>query len=147
MKGAEVPNVGGRTLPGGEYRISTEENLRMCEALYTEPAADGSAHPIYGYVATQSGMGVSIDGLLEICEFDVADGPMIGGSNARYFCEIQTNETYRVSGKIVSLTRKTSKKLGVIDVLEFKLTLARVSGEAVVEVTNTWILPRRGLDA
>jgi hypothetical protein len=145
MSGEQPPAVAGTRLPGGEYRISAEENRALCESLHTKPASDGLAHEIYSYIATQSGMGVSVDGLLAICEFDAADGPMLGSSNARYLSVLRTDETYRVSGEILSLTRKQSKKLGTMDVLEYRLTLSRASGESVLEVTNTWILPRRSL--
>jgi hypothetical protein len=139
------PAVAGTQLPGGEYRITAAENRALCEALHTEPATDGRAHEIYSYIATQSGMGVSVDGLLAICEFDAADGPMLGSSNCRYLATLMTEETYRVAGEILGLTRKQSKKLGTMDVLEYRLTVSRASGEPVLEVTNTWILPRRSL--
>ncbi|HEY5754336.1 MAG TPA: hypothetical protein VIU34_00875 [Steroidobacter sp.] len=145
MSGEQPPAVAGTRLPGGEYRISAEENRALCESLHAKPASDGRAHEIYSYIATQSGMGVSVDGLLAICEFDAADGPMLGSSNARYLSHLRTDETYRVSGDILSLTRKQSKKLGTMDILEYRLTLSRASGEPVLEVTNTWILPRRSL--
>lgn len=139
------PAVAGTRLPGGEYRITAEENRALCEALHTNPAGDGRAHEIYSYIATQSGMGISVDRLLAICEFDAADGPMLGSCNARYLSALRTDETYRVSGEILGLTRKQSKKLGTMDVLEYRLTMTRASGEPVLEVTNTWILPRRTL--
>lgn len=145
MAGEHPPQVAGKRLPGGEYRISSAENRALCEALHTQPADDGTAHEIYSYIATQSGMGVSVDGLLAICEFDAADGPMLGSSNSRFHGVLKTDETYRVGGEILSLTRKQSKKLGVMDVLEYRLTMERLSGEPVLEVTNTWILPRRNL--
>ena len=142
MDGAP-PAVAGTRLPGGEYRITAAENRALCEALHTAPAADGRAHEIYSYIATQSGMGMSVDGLLAICDFDAADGPMLGSSNCRYLDTLMTEETYRVGGEILGLTRKQSKKLGTMDVLEYRLTLSRAGGEIVLEVTNTWILPRR----
>lgn len=145
MSGEQPPAVAGTRLPGGEYRITAEENRALCESLHTKPYGDGRAHEIYSYIATQSGMGVSVDGLLAICEFDAADGPMLGSSNARYLTALQTDETYRVSGEILGLARKQSKKLGTMDVLEYRLTLSCASGEPVLEVTNTWILPRRSL--
>jgi hypothetical protein len=143
MTDERVPQVAGTVLPGGEYRIGRDENRALCEALHTEPASDGTAHEIYSYIATQSGMGLSVDGLLALCQFDAADGPMLGSSNSRFLEPLKTDETYRVGGEILALTRKHSKKLGVMDILEYRLTLSRISGERVLEVTNTWLLPRR----
>lgn len=147
MAAEQVPNITGKVLPGGEYRITAEENRRLCAALYTTASDDGTAHPVYAYIATQSGMGLTVDGLLAICEFDAADGPMLGSSNTRYLQPIKTEATYRINGEIVSLSRKSSRKLGVIDILEYRLVMDRPTGERVLDVTNTWILPRRHLGA
>lgn len=147
MTGGRVPDVAGAVLPGGEYRITADENRRLCKALYTTASTDGTAHAIYAYIATQSGMGLSVDGLLALCEFDAADGPMLGSSNTRYLQPIRTDVTYSIAGEILGLTRKTSKKLGIMDILEYRLAMLAPSGERVLELTNTWILPRRQLNA
>jgi hypothetical protein len=147
MDAGQVPNVAGRVLPGGHYRIAAEENRRLCEALYTTATADGTAHAIYAYIATQSGMGLTVDGLLAWCEFDAAEGPMLGSSNTRYLHPIRTDQTYRISGEILGLTRKNSRKLGTIDILEYRLAMDCAAGERILEVVNTWILPRRHLSA
>ena len=63
--------------PGGTYRITREENLALCDAIGAEPDPSGRAHPIFYYIATQVGMGLTVAELCERCDFDVADGPMI----------------------------------------------------------------------
>lgn len=141
------PAISGTVLPAGDYRITAAENRQLCEALYATAAPDGSAHPIYSFIATQTGIGVTVDGLLVLCEFDAADGPMMGSSHTRYFAPLRVDETYRIEGEILGLTRKASRKLGVIDVLEYRLSMHRSAGERVLEITNTWILPRRQLRA
>ena len=147
MEGAQHNSMAGAALPGGQYRITAEDNQQLCAALHTVAASDGSAHPIYAYIATQSGMGLSVEELLRLCDFDAADGPMLGTSNAQYHAPLMTDETYRIDGSILGLTRKHSRKLGTIDILEYRLRMSRTSGEPVLEVTNTWILPRRSQDA
>lgn len=141
------PDIAGHELPGGEFHIGADADRRLCESLYTQPAADGHAHPIWAYIATQSGMGLSVDGLLALCDFDAKDGPMLGSSDTVHHAPLRTGQTYRVAGRIEKLTRKHSRKLGVMDVLDYRLTLSRASGEPVLEVRNTWILPRGPSDA
>jgi hypothetical protein len=147
MAREQIPQISGNALPGGEYRITAEENRRLCETVHAVPAADGSAHPIYAYIAAQSGMGLSIEELPTLCEFDVADGPLFSNCHTRHLSALRTEETYFIGAEILTLTRKPSRKLGVIDVLEFHLTMSDATGERVAEVTNTWILPRRHLCA
>ncbi|AXL53669.1 hypothetical protein DSC91_007217 [Paraburkholderia caffeinilytica] len=140
-----VPDVAGYSLPGGTYRIAAEENRRLCNAVAAQVAGDGTAHPIYCYIATQAGMGLSVDGLLEKCQFDAADGPLLGSTEVTFSGVLMTDVTYGVGGEIVDLTRKTSKKIGVVDMLRYRLRMTTPGGESVLECVNTWILPRRNL--
>lgn len=139
------PDVSGRSLDGNApYVIKADENAALCRSLGAEPANDGTAHPIYYFIATQLGMRVTVAGLCEICGFNVADGPMIIGSAVRFDAPLYVDRPYRVTGSILNIERKRSRKLGVMDVLEYRLAL--VDGDRdVLVTTNTWVLPRREL--
>lgn len=141
-----APDVAGISLSGlSTLSISAAENAALCRSTGVEPEADGSAHPIYYFIATQVGMGKTVAGLCEACEFDVKDGPMMGTSSATFQGPILTGQPYGVTGRILSLTRKRSRKLGVMDVLEYELQLVPPDGEPVLTTVNSWVLPRRHL--
>ena len=141
-----APQVAGVSLDGRElYVISADENAALCRSTGVEPAEDGSAHPVYYFIATQVGMGKTVAGLCAACDFDVEDGPMMGSSDVIYQSALKVDQPYRVSGEILSLTRKRSRKLGVMDVLEYRLRLLAEHGGAVLETTNVWVLPRKEL--
>jgi hypothetical protein len=141
------PDVAGTSLSGREpYTITAEENRALCKSLGVEAAADGSAHPSYYYVATQVAMGTTVAGLCEICEFDVEVGPMMGGSSVDFSSPIMTDHPYLVEGEILSIVRKKSRKLGVMDLMEYQLRLVEPdSKNVVISTTNSWVLPRREL--
>jgi len=140
------PQVAGTSLAGSQpYVISAEENRALCESTGVGAAADGTAHPIYFYIATQVGMGMTVAGLCAACEFDVDDGPMMASSKVTFSRPLVTSQPYRVTGRIVSLVRKPSRKLGVMDMLEYLLELSLPDGTAVLSTTNVWVLPRRKL--
>lgn len=144
-----APNVAGTSLDGtGTYTISAAENAALCQSTGVSPASDGSAHPIYYYIATQVAMGKTVAGVCETCEFNVEDGPMMGSSSVRFSGQLKVGEEYRVTGEILSLVRKRSRKLGVMDVLTYRLRLIPVTGSAAVaETDNVWVLPRKELAA
>ena len=76
-----APDVAGTSLDGTEpYVITREQNAALCRSTGVQPAADGTAHPIYYYIATQVAMGKTVAGVCATCEFDVEDGPMMGSS-------------------------------------------------------------------
>ena len=53
-----APDAAGISLDGTTvFTISAEENAALCRSTGIEPASDGTAHPIYYYVATQVAMG------------------------------------------------------------------------------------------
>ena len=107
-----------------------------------EPDAGGKAHPVYFYIATQVGMGETVAGLCALCNFDVDDGPMMGTCDVTYFRPLMTGEPYQVRGRILGLTRKRSRKLGIMDLVEYQLHLDLPDGTRACSVTNSWILPR-----
>lgn len=142
-----APQVAGTSLDGtGTFTISADENDRLCRSVGVVPAADGTAHPIWYYVATQVAMGKTVAGVCETCEFDVDDGPMMGSSGVRFLEPILVDRPYRVTGEILSLVRKRSRKLGVMDVLTYRLRLhPAAGGDAILETDNVWVLPRKEL--
>ena len=141
-----APNVAGTKLDGTKiFEIPPEENSALCLSTGIEASSDGRAHPIYYYIATQVAMGQTVAGLCAVCEFDVDDGPMMGSSSVRFEGTLRTSVPYRVTGEILSLVRKRSRKLGVMDVLTYRLGLHEVDGEKVLETDNVWVLPRKEL--
>lgn len=139
-----APDVAGTSLSGTSiYIISPDENAALCRSTSVEPATDGSAHPIYYFIATQAGMGKTVAGLCAACDFNVDDGPLMGSSSVDFKMPLRTGVPYNVTGEILSLVRKRSKKLGVMDVLEYRLRLHEDNGTTVLETTNVWVLPRK----
>jgi acyl dehydratase len=124
------------------YRIDPDENRALCESIGIAPDPGGAAHPSYYYIATQVGMGLTVAELCAACDFDVAEGPMMATSGARFLQPLRTGQAYVVRGSVISLTRKASRKLGVMDLLEYRLSLILPNGETVLEVDNVWVLPR-----
>lgn len=141
-----APDVAGTSLDGTKiFTISAEENAALCRSTGMEPAADGTAHPIYYYIATQVAMGKTVAGICETCEFDVDDGPMMGSSGVSFDAPLRVGESYKVTGEILGLVRKKSKKLGVMDVLTYRLRLHTLNGAQILQTENVWVLPRKEL--
>jgi hypothetical protein len=139
-----APDAAGISLDGTTvFTISAEENAALCRSTGIEPASDGTAHPIYYYVATQVAMGKTVAGVCAACAFDVDDGPMMGSSSVRFDAPLMVGTSYKVTGEILSLIRKRSRKLGVMDVLTYRLRLHLLDGTQVLETDNVWVLPRK----
>jgi len=141
-----APAAAGISLDGTKvFTITAEENAKLCRSTGSEPASDGTAHPIYYYIATQVAMGKTVAGVCEACEFNVDDGPMMGSSGVKFTKPLKVGESYKVTGEILDLVRKRSRKLGVMDVLTYRLRLHKLDGTQVLETDNIWVLPRKEL--
>lgn len=146
VKSDPLPDVTGLSLDGAEpIVISPEENRMLCEGMGVAPSPNGQAHPSYYYTATQVGMGLTVRELCERCGFDVENGPMMATSEAHYLMPLMTGTPYWVRGRVDSLMRKRSRKLGVMDLLDYRLRLVNRNEQTVVETRNVWVLPRPGL--
>lgn len=143
MELSAPPNVAGFSLDGREpIIISAAENRALCEGMGVRPWADGQAHPSYYYTATQIGMGLTVRELCACCDFDVENAPMMATSECHYFKPLMTETPYWVRGHIESLVRKRSRKLGVMDLLDYRLKLIDADQATVLETLNVWVLPR-----
>ena len=101
-------------------------------------------HPIWAYIATQRGIGVSIAELCALADFDVEDGPMLGSVEIDCYAQpLKADVPYRVTGEVVDLERKVGRKAGTFDLLTYRLALRAPDGSGVVSCTNTFVLPRR----
>lgn len=137
------PDVCGIVLDGSEpYLIAADENAALCRSTGIAPADDGTAHPIYHFIATQIGMKYSVAGFCALFDFDVADGPLIVGSTVTFRAPLRIETPYMVRGEILSIARKQSRTLGTMDVAEYRLALYD-GEENIAEVTNSWIFPRK----
>ncbi|RYD54381.1 MAG: hypothetical protein EOP60_07705 [Sphingomonadales bacterium] len=138
-----LPDVAGLSLDGSEpVVIDPAENRALCATMGVAPDPGGRAHPSYFYIATQVGMGLTVRALCQACDFDVSDGPMMATSGATFHAQLMTAQPYLVRGRIESLTRKQSRRLGWMDLLDYGLRLETPDGICAVETRNLWVLPR-----
>ena len=136
---AAPPVVARHILPGGHYLISPAEAAEL-QHLALSPR-DG-VHPAHATIISLRSLGVSIGGLCELCDFDLADGPFLGELSIEFHEDLQTDIDYRVSARIDSLTRHASRQLGSLDKLTFSVSIQRADGHPVSDLRYVWILPR-----
>lgn len=136
--------VVGHRPPPGEFTIDAQA-ARSVWRLHGREAS--SAHPVFACVASLRAMGISISGLCELCDFDLADGPLLGECDVEIDTPLQVGQRYLVSSIIESFERVPSRSFGRLDRLRFLVTLATVATGPVARVRYLWLLPRRGAAA
>jgi hypothetical protein len=136
-----LANLPGTPLPEGTFTITAEEDRQLGEALGSPPS-DGTPHPVWAYIATQRGIGISVADLCALAEFDVADGPMLGTVDMTYARPLELGVEYRVTGEVVGIERKHGRKAGTFDIMTYRERLIAPDGTEAASSTNTFILRR-----
>ncbi|MCZ8130286.1 MAG: hypothetical protein O9284_03165 [Steroidobacteraceae bacterium] len=129
----------GRALPGSDF-VLPDSDVPTVAAL----ARSGSTepHPVFAVVESLRNLGFSIADLCALCEFDLADGPLLGELDVEFEQPLRAGARYLSSGTIESYERIPSRRLGVVDRLAFRVTLATPDGAPVAHVRYRWLLPR-----
>jgi hypothetical protein len=137
-----LEHLPGTELPEGTFTITAEDDARVREVVGGEPAGDGTAHPLWAYVAPQRGIGISVADICALADFDVNDGPMLGSSDLEFHAPIRLDEPYRVTGRVLSIARKQGS-IGTFDLMSFREDLLAQDGALVAVSTSTYVLPRK----
>jgi hypothetical protein len=143
----ELNALVGVKFPGGSVTPEYYFNWLTCDSvLAPELAGAASAHPLMVYLATQAGMGLSLAELFTLFMGKSEDGPMLGEWGMDVHAPVHVDTNYTVTGGITGVLRKTGKKTGVFDIIQFELELRAASDpETLVAVTrSSFIFPRRG---
>lgn len=142
----ELNSLVGTQFPGGSFIVENYLNWLTCDAvLAPELATAGTAHPLVLYMATQAGIGLSLEELFALFKGKSADGPMLGEWGMEVHAPVRVGTSYTVTGGIVGVKRKTGKKTGVFDIIEFELEMRETDdADHLVGVTrSSFIFPRR----
>jgi acyl dehydratase len=143
----ELRSLVGTRFPGGTFAPEPYFNWLTCDAVMApELTGAKSAHPLIVYMATQAGMGLSLEQLFALCRSSSEDGPMLGEWGMEVHRPVRLGSRYTVSGGITGARRKTGKKTGVFDIIDFELEMREeADSHTVVAVTrSSFIYPRRG---
>lgn len=146
MPKADLPEslrvLPGTRLTAGSISIPTAEAASLTEVLGT-PAPERELHPIYAYLAAQRGIGMSVADVCALAQFDIDDGPMLGGVDLVYGAPMRADTLYRVEGTILGITRKHGRAVGVFDLLDFEERLVDEDGTVVATARLSFVLPRK----
>ncbi|HVW33217.1 MAG TPA: hypothetical protein VHL53_11810 [Acidimicrobiia bacterium] len=141
MVSLDLAAAPGWKFPGGEFTIDAAENERLCRLVGADPSSDGSAHPLYAFIAAQRGMGVTVGEFLLLLGTPPEDGPMLASCRLEYAAPLLVDRPYRVQGGIIDLVRKEGARMGPFDLVTFELEVLD-GADVVTRCRNAFVLPR-----
>jgi len=130
----------GMRLPGDYFSVIPEEAALVAKLsgwTSDEPS------PIFSYIAALRGLGITLEQMCNLCDFELGQGPVVGECRIQFFNAIQVSIRYRTDVVIHGIERRPSAAYGIVDRLRFSVALTEHSGSLVASVELIWLLPRR----
>lgn len=139
----EMQALVGHRFPGGTYRLDHWENVLLCDVMESEPLPDGIAHPGFLFHMPLAGVGMSIADMFALFKAESDEAVRAGEYRWELHRPLRENATYRMSGEVVGMERKESRKLGPMDVASFRIeVLDAETDDLVATATSSWLLIR-----
>ena len=128
-------------LPRGAYRIDASVDRLLRASAGAPPGERGEAHPIFAFIATLGGMGVSVAELCRMCGASIDDGPVLARCTIRFHRPLSLDRNYTVDGEITAITRKKSRRFGAADHVTIELTLSD-EPDVYTDVSIVMVMPQ-----
>jgi hypothetical protein len=133
----------GVRFPDGRYTITSEENERFRTIVNSPPLAEGTAHPMFGHIATHVGKGTTFAEFAALVGSRFDAGFLFGGGSLEYYEPIRVDREYVVRGGILSAERREGRRSGRFDVVTTELDLVDAeTGARVCRSVESYIVPR-----
>lgn len=133
----------GHRFPGGTYTIDRWENRLLSHVVEAEPLPDGLAHPVFLFHAPLAGVGMRIADMFALFEAESDEAVRAGEYHWELYRPLREGVAYRMSGGVVGMERKESRKLGPMDAASFRIDMHDAeTGELVATTTSTWLVLR-----
>lgn len=139
----------GHAFSSGRYRLAPYEAWLWDDAVmssHDEPMA----HPGIAYMIGLRGGGGSIQEVLRLLEASHDSGVLMGSLGFDIQGPIEPGRTFLVDGRITSVERKESRRIGAFDLVGFEHRIILESdqrtsrSELVAVVRHAWLIPRPG---
>jgi hypothetical protein len=139
----EMQALVGHRFPGGTFTIEAWENTLLSDVMGAAPLPDGLAHPAYLFHAPLAGVGMRIADMFELFKAESDEAVRAGEYHWEIHQPLRVGRTYRMSGEVVGVERKESRKLGFMDVCGFRIDAHdSESGGLAASTTSTWLVLR-----
>jgi hypothetical protein len=139
----EMQALVGYRFPGGTYVIEHWENVLLSDVMCLEPLPDGVAHPAFLFHIPITGVGTSLAEMFALFRAESPEAIRAGEYHWELFRPLRVARRYRMSGEVVGMERKESRKLGPMDVASYRIDLHDdEDGELTASTHATWLLIR-----
>lgn len=139
---AELEALVGTDLPDGRFRIDADAHRRAMAALHRPDWDWPVAHPAYGHIALNSGMGMAREDFFALCGSTLRSGALFGRGVITYHRPMEIGAEYTIGARIVGAERKSGRRGGTFDLVTVALRASDGDGTLVTELDETYVFLR-----
>lgn len=143
----ELEALVGTELPDGRFRIEPDAHRRAVAAMHWPDWNWPVAHPAYGHIALNSGMGMAREDFFALCGSTLRTGALFGRGVITYQRPMRIGAEYVISATIIGAERKSGRRAGSFDLVTVRLDATDETGQLVTELDETYVFLRGSADA
>lgn len=139
---SDVTRLIGYRFPDGSYTIDPEDHQRFVQTTGGRRSDTGTAHPVFGFLATHCGMGLDFPQFMALLGAPLDSGALFGQEDLRLERPLHIGETFTVRGSIVEARATVGAQVGSMFLVTCGLELVDGEGEVVCRSRETYVVPR-----
>lgn len=137
----------GVEFPDGSFTIDPADHRRAVSIFHLDRWESPAAHPAYGHIALNSGMGIGREEFFALCGATLRTGALFGRGVITFHRPLMIGATYAISSRITGAERKSGRRSGTFDLVTVGLGASDATGVACVEMDETYVFLRGDGDA
>lgn len=132
----------GTQFPPGHFRIEPDAHRAAVAALHLDGWDSPVAHPVYGHIALNSGMGIAREDFFALCGSTLRTGALFGRGVITWHQPMLIGSRYTVHSRIVAAERKTGRRSGTFDLVTVHIDADDEEVAATVSMDETYVFLR-----
>jgi hypothetical protein len=138
----ELASLVGREFPPGDFEIDPDAHRRAIAALHVGPWDSPTAHPVYGHIALNGGMGITREDFFALCGSTLRTGALFGRGVITWHQPMLIGSRYTVRSRITSTERKTGRRSGTFDLVTVRLDADDEYAASTASMDETYVFLR-----
>lgn len=136
----------GTEFPPGHFEIEPDAHRIAVTALHLDAWDWPTAHPVYGHMALNGGMGIGREDFFALCGATLRTGALFGRGVITWHGPMLVGHRYTVHARIAAAERKTGRRSGTFDLVTVRLDAFDENGAPVVSMDETYVFLRDAAD-
>lgn len=136
----------GTEFPPGHFRIDPDAHRAAVAVFHLDGWDSPIAHPVYGHIALNSGMGIAREDFFALCGSTLRTGALFGRGVITLHQPMLIGSLYTVHSRIAAAERKSGRRSGTFDLVTVHIDADDENATATASMDETYVFLRSATD-